>query len=127
MNWPKQVTEGCPDEIRKAWGWQPWNDMLSPPPTYKQLNFARDIAYQLHLNVDALAIMDKWAVRDFISNHIQEYNKIMAEHRAEYRRIQREYRNNRNDYYGQHFCTEVLGGDWGMDASDFGMQAWGDS
>lgn len=112
MNWPKQVTEGCPDEIRKAWGRQPWSDMLSPPPTYKQLNFARDIAYQLHLNVDALAIMDKWAVRDFISNHIQEYNKIMAEHRAEYRRMQREYRSNRNDYYGQYFCTEVLGGDW---------------
>lgn len=105
---------------------------MKQPYTERQFNYAVAIKCALDDNADILS-MDKWEMRDYISRalsdpeskrRINEYNAKMWAHDREMRRLDRQ----RERKCGRAWLSdESLGADWGLDASDFGAQAWGDS
>lgn len=105
-------------------------DKVFIPPTTKQKDYAYAISKALRDGAD-LYHMDKWEMRDYISKSLQseESRKKLAAYNAEHNAEmwQHHYEERRRKFDRPYLTDESLGGDWGLDASDFGMQAWGDS
>ena len=101
------------------------------PPTKRQRKYAAAISAALKDGV-VLYAMDKWQMRDYISKalesaenrkRIYEYTGQRMRHEYEMRQTEKRY----DKYNKPYLSDESLGGEWGLDASDFGAQAWGDS
>ena len=110
-------------------------------PTHKQMDFAWEISQALGDKAE-LFEMDKWEMRDYISAALsdsekrEKVDKFKQEQRhrreeARLARAEREYRERHEKLYNKQntpwLSDESLYGEWGLDASDFGMQAWGNS
>ena len=119
-------------------------------PTKRQLSFACDI--QAALEHDGFGPfwdgktyknkyrMSKGELRDCIANilsdnenrkkvgeYIRHKNKRKHEERMYYAKLQEDERRKREDRFSGCYTNEALYGEWSLDASDFGAQAWGDS
>lgn len=101
---------------------------MRQPYTERQFNYAIVISCALEDNAD-LRSMDKWEMRDYISHSlsdpeknrkIKEYAKMLA---RDYKTSRREKSKSQKPW----LTDESLGGEWGLDASDFGAQSWGNS
>lgn len=97
------------------------------PPTEKQRKYAIAISIALMDGAD-IHHMDKWQMRDYISKSLEskENRKKIHEFNAECYQHRHEERM-RAKYDRPYLSDESLGGEWGLDASDFGAQAWGHS
>jgi hypothetical protein len=101
------------------------------PPTDKQYHYAWYLHCVLEDNAD-LQKMDKWQMRDYISKCLssEENKKKIADYEREQQIRRHEYwlaREKDRRSRAPFIDDESLWGDWGLDASDFGMQGWGDS
>ena len=107
------------------------------PPTEKQKKFAWAIARLIHDDEGKLFDMDKWQMSNYISEFMskEENVEMLRKHNEERKRewarrglarIRRKYERGFDKAKAYH-SDETLGGDWGLDAHDFGIQAWGDS
>ena len=101
---------------------------MRQPYTKRQFDYAVVISCALEDNAN-LQNMDKWEMRDYISRSlsdpeknrkINEYKKMLA---RDYNTSKRE----KNRFNKPWLTDESLGGEWGLDASDFGAQSWGNS
>ena len=98
-------------------------------PTQAQLNYAIDISSALHDDAD-LQTMDKLAMSKYISDALanEENRKKIKAHKREMMKHDYEMRRAEERKFQKPWLTdESLGGEWGLDAIDFGAQAWGDS
>lgn len=84
-------------------------------PTAKQIDFVQEICYVLGIAKPEEYTRDSYS--DFISEHIDDYSYESNQRRNSYRSYSSPFREGR-----QQAIDEL-----GMDASDFGMQAWGNS
>lgn len=104
-----------------------WEMIQVDPPTEKQIKYATDIANKLKLDVD-ISSMDKWQMRDFISEHVDEFKSKLREQRIARRRFARSWHNNRTS---RRFYTDSDFGCGGEDpictCFDMGIYPWGDS
>lgn len=96
-------------------------------PTKKQKDYAFAISNALRDGAD-LCHMSKMEMSNYISKSLSseenrrklhEYNSMIWIHNHNERM--------RKLYGRAYLSDESLGGDWGLDANDFGMQSWGDS
>lgn len=101
---------------------------MREPYTKRQFDYAVVISCALEDNAN-LRNMDKWEMRDYISQSlsdpeknrkINEYAKMLA---RDYKTSRREKSKSQNPW----LTNESLYADWGLDASDFGAQSWGNS
>lgn len=98
-------------------------------PTQAQWNYAVDISHALNDGAN-LRAMDKWTMSKYISNALanEENRKKIRAHMGEMMKHDYEMRRKEENEFQKPWLTdESLGGEWGLDASDFGAQAWGDS
>lgn len=101
-----------------------WAAIRTEPPTEKQVKYAKDIAWTLHLNVD-LNSMDKWQMRDFISEHVRDFKRERTLRMLKAREESIRWRR-RNGFYSD--SDFGCGGDDPIcDCFDFGIYPWGDS
>lgn len=91
--------------------------MRKEMPSERQRKYAVAISVALRDEAN-LGAMDKWQMRDYISKSLSS---------EENRKKVREYTAQRHKYNRPWLSDESLGGEWGLDASDFGTQAWGNS
>lgn len=99
------------------------------PPTQAQWNYAVDISHALNDDVN-LQAMDKWAMSKYISNALADEEKREKIRAYTSERMKHNYEMRRKEesrFHKPWLTDESLGGEWGLDASDFGAQAWGDS
>lgn len=91
--------------------------MAKEMPTERQRRYA--VAISVALRDEArLWEMDKRQMREYISKSLES---------EENRRKVHEYTARKHQYERPWLTDESLGGEWGLDASDFGAQAWGNS
>ena len=99
------------------------------PPTQAQWNYAVDISCALNDGAN-LQAMDKWAMSKYISNALanEETRKKIRAYTGERMKHDYEMRRREESRFRKPWLTdESLGSEWGLDASDFGAQAWGNS
>ncbi len=101
------------------------------PPTKRQRKYAIAISAALKDEADLYA-MDKWQMRDYISKALESAENRQKIYEYTGQRMQHEYEmkqeaKRHNKYNTPYLSDESLGGEWGLDASDFGAQSWGDS
>lgn len=101
------------------------------PYTKKQYRYAEFISYALDDNVN-LNNMDKWEMRDYISNSLAdpEKKRIINECRYKLRkkyqeRLEKERQ--RRELARRYPFDDFLNANYGLDACDFGIFPWGDS
>lgn len=93
------------------------------------MNYAIDISSALHDDAD-LQAMDKWTMSKYISDALanEENRKKIKSYKCEMMKHDYEMRRAEERKFQKPWLTdESLGGEWGLDAIDFGAQAWGDS
>lgn len=104
-----------------------WATIRTDPPTEKQIRYATDIRNRLRLDTD-LSNMDKWQMRNFISEHVGEFKTELRRQRLANRQFIRNISTSRprRPFYSD--SDFGYGGDDSIcDCFDFGIFPWGDS
>lgn len=106
-------------------------DRKKVPHTEKQFRYAQFISVALGDNVN-LRDMDKWEMRDYISNSLADPEKRSKIHEYRYElhklyqeRMEAERR--RKERMRRYPSDDYLNANYGLDACDFGIFPWGDS
>lgn len=110
---------------------QKYNDRPKVPPTEKQYHYAQFISRALDDNAN-LGAMDKWEMRDYISNSLADPEKRskIQEYRYELRKLYQErmeVARRRRERTRRYPTDDFLNANYGLDPSDFGIFPWGDS
>lgn len=94
--------------------------------TQKQKVFATFIAETLGDDIEKVYHFDKYDISEYISSAMNDPDKKkkINERKRKWRTTGKQYQRRLQKPW---ISDESLGGEWGLDASDFGAQAWGGS
>lgn len=94
--------------------------------TQKQKAFATFIAETLGDDIEKVYYFDKYDISEYISSAMNDPDKKkkINERKRKWRTTGKQYQRRLRKPW---ISDESLGGEWGLDASDFGAQAWGGS
>lgn len=94
--------------------------------TQKQKVFATFIAETLGDDIEKVYHFDKYDISEYISSAMNDPDKKkkINERKRKWRTTGKQYQRRLRKPW---ISDESLGGEWGLDASDFGAQAWGGS
>lgn len=101
------------------------------PYTEKQYRYAEFISYALDDNAN-LRDMDKWEMRDYISNSLENPEKRSIINKFRYE-LHKKYQNRmeeerlRRERTRRYPSDDFLNANYGLDACDFGIFPWGNS
>ena len=97
--------------------------MVFEPPTKRQIKYAIAISIAIGDEIDFRG-MDKWQIRDYISKALKSKENCDKVYKYTGECMRHNYEQTHNASW---LSNGSLGGEWGLDASDFGAQAWGNS